>query len=60
MEISEYVAGPEDDESGFTLAGRLDLKEVKLEDEAEEEKKQKSKSKKTLKDLAELRWEFDE
>ncbi|NLY30102.1 MAG: transcription termination/antitermination protein NusA [Firmicutes bacterium] len=60
VEISEYVAGPEDDESGFTLAGRLDLKEVKLEDEAEEEKKQKSKGKKTLKDLAELRWEFDE
>ncbi|NLY51444.1 MAG: transcription termination/antitermination protein NusA [Firmicutes bacterium] len=60
VEISEYVAGPEDDESGFTLAGRLDDLKVKFQDESEEDNKQQGKDKKTLKDLADLRWEFDE
>lgn len=59
-EISEYVAGPEDDESGFTLAGRLDLKEVKLPDEEEKETKPQGTGTKVLKDLADLRLEFDE
>ncbi|NLA58947.1 MAG: transcription termination/antitermination protein NusA [Firmicutes bacterium] len=58
-EVEVYVAGPQDDESGFTLAGRLDLKDIKLQGDDDKGKK-KGKGKKTLKDLADLRWEFDE
>ncbi|HHV94613.1 MAG TPA: transcription termination/antitermination protein NusA [Firmicutes bacterium] len=61
-EISEYVVGPDDDEGGFTLAGRLDLGKVKLPNEKEKGKKQDrgKKTLKDLKDLAKLQWEFDE
>ncbi|NLJ24343.1 MAG: transcription termination/antitermination protein NusA [Firmicutes bacterium] len=58
--VSHYVAGLEDDESGFTLAGRLDLDGEKPEEGA---KKTSSKGKKdpftkVVKDFADLRREL--
>ena len=58
--ISHYVAGPEDDDGGFTLAGRLELDGGKLEAEKESSGDKDDTGKKIVKDFADLGRKFDD
>lgn len=58
--VSQYVAGSEDDEGSFTLAGRLELDSEKPEEEGKKthSKGKKDPFKKVIKDFADLRREL--
>ena len=60
VEISEYVADLRMMRAVLPLRDGWMTSRVKFQDESEEDNKQQGKDKKTLKDLADLCWEFDE